>query len=104
MAGFIELEKANVRWFLSVDREDLPDDVKISNKNTFRSILVDEEEFEFSEGFTDLHTAVYSDILSGNGFSMEDARPSIELAHELRDASITRNVYHSHSFFSKLRS
>jgi UDP-N-acetyl-2-amino-2-deoxyglucuronate dehydrogenase len=104
MAGFIELEKANVRWFLSVDREDIPDDVKMSNKTTFRSIMVDEEEFEFSEGFTDLHTAVYKDILAGKGFSMEDARPSIELAHELRDSLITKNVYHSHPFLSTLRS
>jgi UDP-N-acetyl-2-amino-2-deoxyglucuronate dehydrogenase len=99
MAGFIELEKANVRWFLSVDRDDLPQEVKATEKTTFRSIMVDGEEFEFSEGFTDLHTAVYKDIIDGNGFSMEDARPSIELVHELRNAPLTRNVYHSHPFF-----
>lgn len=104
MAGFIELEKANVRWFLSVDREDVPDEVKATGKNTFRSIMVDGEEFEFSEGFTDLHTAVYKDILAGKGFSIEEARPSIELVHELREASVIRNVYHFHSFLPTLRS
>jgi UDP-N-acetyl-2-amino-2-deoxyglucuronate dehydrogenase len=104
MTGFIELEKAHVRWFLSVDREDLPHDAMSNGKSTFRSIMVDGEEFEFSEGFTDLHTEVYRDILAGGGFSMEDARPSIELVHELRDAELVRNVYHSHPVLAKLKS
>ncbi|MDF1594279.1 MAG: Gfo/Idh/MocA family oxidoreductase [Desulfobacterales bacterium] len=86
MAGFIELEKANVRWFLSADRNDLPDVAKRNGNTTFRSITVDEEEIEFSGGFTDLHTLVYKDILSGGGFGIEDARPSITLVHQIRGA------------------
>lgn len=86
MAGFLELEQANVRWFLSVDNSDVPGSARSAGKNTFRSITVDGEEFEFSEGFTDLHTVVYRDILAGRGFGMEDARPSINLVYELRNS------------------
>jgi UDP-N-acetyl-2-amino-2-deoxyglucuronate dehydrogenase len=89
MAGFLELEKANVRWFLSVNREDLPEAAKISGKSTFRSITVDGEEFEFSEGFTDLHTMVYQEILAGRGFGLDAARASINLVHELRNSKPT---------------
>lgn len=84
MAGYLELEQANIRWFLSVDREDVPEVIRFRGKDTFRSIVVDGEEFEFSEGFTDLHTLVYKQILSGCGFGMEDARPSIDLVYALR--------------------
>ena len=87
MAGFLELEKANVRWFLSVDRHDLPPEATNAGKSTFRSITVDDNEIEFSQGFGDLHTMVYRDIMSGSGFGLEDARQSIELVHELRNAS-----------------
>jgi UDP-N-acetyl-2-amino-2-deoxyglucuronate dehydrogenase len=90
MAGFLELEKADVRWFLSVDPEDLPAAARAANHPTFRSISVDGKEFEFSKGFTDLHTLVYRDILAGNGFGLEDARPSIRLVHELRNAPIRK--------------
>lgn len=86
MGGFLELERANVRWFLSVDHADLPEDVKGAGKSTFRSITVDGEEVEFSEGFADLHTVVYREILAGRGFGLEDARPSINLVHQLRHA------------------
>ena len=86
MSGFLELENANVRWFLSVDKEDLPDAVKATGKTTFRSLLFNGEEFEFSEGFTDLHTVVYKEILAGRGFGLDDARPSINLVHELRNS------------------
>jgi len=97
MAGFLELEKANVRWFLSVDRKDLPDETVIAGKTTFRSITVDGEEFEFSEGFTDLHTIVYQEILAGKGFGLKDARPSINLVYELRNAKPTPiNNKHTH--------
>jgi UDP-N-acetyl-2-amino-2-deoxyglucuronate dehydrogenase len=89
MAGFLELEKANVRWFLSVNREDIPEAAKISGKSTFRSITVDGEEFEFSEGFTDLHTIVYQEILAGRGFGLDAARASINLVHELRNSKPT---------------
>ncbi len=84
MAGFIELENANVRWFLSVDRNDLPKQAVDEGKPTFRSILIDGHEIEFSGGFTDLHTIVYKDILAGNGFGLSAARSSIELVHAIR--------------------
>lgn len=85
MAGYIELEKAHVRWFLSVDYNDLPEFVKNSGKRTYRSITMDGEEIEFSEGFTELHTAVYKDILNGGGFGIEDARQSIEIVYQIRN-------------------
>jgi UDP-N-acetyl-2-amino-2-deoxyglucuronate dehydrogenase len=84
MAGYIELEKARVRWFLSVDRTDLPETAVREGRPTFRSITMDGNEIEFSGGFTDLHTLVYRDILDGNGFGLEDARPSLNLVSELR--------------------
>lgn len=89
MAGFIELERARVRWFLSVDRKDLPAAAQASNKTTFRSITVDGTELEFSDGFTDLHTRVYAETLAGRGFGIEVARPSIELVHALRNTETT---------------
>ena len=85
MAGYLELERARVRWFLSVEQGDLPAAAVEAGKPTYRSITVDGDEIEFSEGFTDLHTRVYEDVLAGGGFSMEDARPSIEVVHDLRE-------------------
>lgn len=89
MAGFIELERARVRWFLSVDKSDLPEQAKSANKTTYRSITVDGKEIEFSEGFTDLHTKVYEKTLAGRGFGIRDARPSIELTYKIRTAEIS---------------
>jgi UDP-N-acetyl-2-amino-2-deoxyglucuronate dehydrogenase len=86
-AGTLELERARVRWFLSVDRRDLPESV--AGKTTFRSITVDGSEVEFSEGFTDLHTKVYQRTLEGQGFGLADARPSIDLVHAVRRAGLT---------------
>ena len=103
MAGFLELEKADVRWFLSVDRNDLPEQAKAAGKTTFRSLNMDGEEFEFSDGFTDLHTLVYKDILAGRGFGMMDARPAINLVYELRNAKATSTIGgHSHPFVATL--
>ena len=101
MAGFMELKKANVRWFLSADRDDLPKAVKAEGKTTFRSITVNEEEIEFSGGFTDLHTLVYQDIMSGGGFGIEDARPSIKLVHEIRNAELVENKTNYHPFLKE---
>jgi UDP-N-acetyl-2-amino-2-deoxyglucuronate dehydrogenase len=84
MSGFLELDNACIRWFLSVDRNDLPKTVKTEGKTTYRSIAIDGEEIEFSGGFTDLHTKVYHEILNGRGFGIEDARPSINLVYALR--------------------
>jgi UDP-N-acetyl-2-amino-2-deoxyglucuronate dehydrogenase len=83
IGGFIELEHADVQWFLSLDSSDLPASVN-GTQTTFRSITVDGEEIEFSGGFQDLHTTVYEETLAGRGFGMEDARPSIELVHQIR--------------------
>lgn len=88
MSGFIELEFARVRWFLSVDKSDLPLRTQPGKKSTFRSITVDGQEIEFSEGFTDLHTLVYQQVLAGNGFSIAHTRPSIELTHCIRTSEI----------------
>ncbi len=87
MAGFVELERARVRWFLSVDARDLPWPLEPGKKTTYRSITVDGSEIEFSDGFTDLHTRVYERTLAGNGFGIADARPSIQLVHDLRKAT-----------------
>ncbi len=87
-AGFLELENADVRWFLSVDKKDLPAVAKEAGRPTYRSITVDGEEIEFSGGFTDLHTVVYQNILNGKGYGINDARPSIELAYDIRHAKI----------------
>jgi len=84
-AGFLELEHARVRWFLSVDEKNLPDDVKATGQRTYRSIKVDGEEVEFSKGFTDLHTASYQAIVDGNGFGLSEARPSVETAYAIRN-------------------
>ena len=99
MAGFLSLEKANVRWFLSVDRDDLPQVATQANKPTYRSMTVDGEEFEFSEGFTDLHTIVYREILAGRGYGLDDARAAINLVYELRNAKPTPlSGTHCHPF------
>lgn len=85
-AGRLELEQANVNWFLSIDAETLPEDVKRSGKRTYRSMKVDGQEFEFSEGFTELHTVSYEEILKGKGFRMEETLPSIRLVHQIRNS------------------
>ena len=89
MAGHLELERATVRWFLSTDRGDLPFAPQPGGKTTYRSITIDGEEVEFTEGFTDLHTQVYKRVLAGEGFGIADARPSIELAYQIRHAKVT---------------
>ena len=86
-AGFIECERAHVSWFLSVDRNDLPASVQ-GKKTTYRSITVDGEEVEFSEGFTDLHTRSYEEVLAGNGFGLSEVRPSIEIVSAFRTQPI----------------
>ena len=85
-AGSIRFANASVRWFLSVDANDLPGAARERGQRTYRSIRIDGDEVEFSEGFTDLHTASYEQILGGNGFGIADARPSISLVHAIRSA------------------
>ena len=88
MAGFLELERADVRWFLSIDRDDLPEQTVAEGKPAFRSITIDGEELEFSKVFTDLHTTLYERTMAGNGFRIADARPAIELVHGMRQADV----------------
>jgi UDP-N-acetyl-2-amino-2-deoxyglucuronate dehydrogenase len=83
-AGFLQLERARVRWFLSLNEDTLPESVKAKGQRTYRSITMEGTEIEFSEGFTDLHTKSYQAILDGKGFNLTEALPSIELAHAIR--------------------
>jgi UDP-N-acetyl-2-amino-2-deoxyglucuronate dehydrogenase len=85
-AGYLELENARVRWFLSLDYNDIPDSVKKTGRRTFRSITINGEEIEFSEGFADLHTLTYREILAGRGFGLKEARQSVETAYTIRNS------------------
>jgi UDP-N-acetyl-2-amino-2-deoxyglucuronate dehydrogenase len=95
MAGSLELERARVGWFLSTDAEDLPDHVRAEGKFAFRSMTYDGQELEFSDGFQDLHTRVYEEILAGRGASVRDARPAIELVHRINRTDVTTSPVHS---------
>ena len=103
MSGFIELKNANIKWFLSTDKSDLPKATIQKGAPTFRSITVDGEEIQFSEGFTDLHTKVYEETLKGNGFGIEDARPSIALVRKLRSAVEINVLDNIHPFALKYK-
>ncbi|MFO7256980.1 MAG: Gfo/Idh/MocA family oxidoreductase [Bacteroidota bacterium] len=101
MAGYMELDKARVRWFLSINANNLPREVVQEGKRTYRSITVESESIEFSEGFTDLHTLSYREILNGSGFGLTDAGPSIELVHRIRNSEVTTNSPNIHPFAAK---
>jgi UDP-N-acetyl-2-amino-2-deoxyglucuronate dehydrogenase len=96
MAGFIELENARVRWYLSVDKQDLLRLVPDGSKTAYRSFTFDGKEMEFTDGFTDLHTESYRGILTGKGMGIEDARPSLTLVDSIRSMKITRNTDAQH--------
>ena len=96
-AGYLEFENARVRWFLSIDAEDLPKEVKEKQQRTFRAITIDQEELEFSDGFTELHTISYQKILQHQGFGLEEVRPSIEIVQGIRNSEIN-NLGHKHPF------
>ncbi len=85
MTGVIEFQNAHVRWFLSIDKRDLPREYDSSGYTAYRYLSIDGIETEFSEGFADLHTLVYNDIIAGKGYGIEDARPSIDLVYHLRN-------------------
>lgn len=85
-SGYLELEQARIRWYLSIDADDLPDAVKERGQRTYRSITMDDEEIEFSHGFTDLHTQTYQEILSGKGYPLEESKKSIEVVYTIRNA------------------
>lgn len=88
MSGYIEMEHADVQWFLSVDYNDLPFTPTPGEKTTYRSITVDGEEIEFTGGFTDLHTLMYQKILDGEGYGIEDVRPATELTYKIRTSDV----------------
>jgi len=96
-AGYLECGRAKVRWFLSINREDLPEAVK-GKKTTYRSLNIDGEDIEFSDGFTDLHTRSYEEILAGRGFGIEAVRPSVEFVSAFRKAAIDARAGEAHPF------
>ena len=104
VSGYLELEKARVRWFLSVDSEYLPDDIKAKGQTTYRSIQIAGDELEFTGGFTDLHTESYKNILAGNGFGLDQAKPSIEMVHFIRNAEVVTTMKDcEHPFISRIK-
>jgi UDP-N-acetyl-2-amino-2-deoxyglucuronate dehydrogenase len=83
-AGYLELEHARVRWFLSINYNHAPEEVKAAGKRTYRSLTMEGQEIEFSDGFTDLHTTSYKEIIEGRGYGLMDAAPAIKVAHDIR--------------------
>jgi len=98
-SGFLEYEHARVRWFLSTDQNTLPSHIRLKGQRTYRSILIDGEELEFSGGFTDLHTTSYQQILAGNGFGLEDNRVAVETVAAIRTGSVTQSIEDAHPYF-----
>lgn len=96
-AGYLEFERARVRWMLSIDRNDLPKETP-DGQTTWRSITVDGQEIEFSGGFTDLHTLSYEAVLRGEGFRLPEVRPSIEIVSAIRNGDIVQNPAEAHPF------
>ena len=84
-AGFLGFEKARVRWFLSIDYNAIPQKIRDTGMRTYRSMTLEGKEIEFSQGFTDLHTRSYEEILKGNGFGLDEARNSIEIVSTIRN-------------------
>jgi len=100
--GFLYLEKARVRWFLSLDIRFVPQKLREQGKTTYRSILINNEEFEFSEGFTDLHTLSYQKIIEGNGFRLPDAKNYVQLCYDIRTAEVQGVKGNYHPFLETL--
>lgn len=100
-AGYLEYEKARVRWFLSIDIDDVPQNIRDTGQRTFRSITVNGEELEFSGGFTDLHNRSYEEILAGRGFGLEENRVAISTVSAIREANITSLTGDYHPFIKK---
>lgn len=94
--GYLEYQRARVRWFLSLDVADIPPELRSAGQRTYRSITVDEAEIEFSGGFTDLHTQSYEKILAGEGFGLLDSRAAIETVAGIRSAALLRAPADAH--------
>lgn len=100
-AGYLNFERADVRWFLSVDRNDLPANIPPS-QTTYRSIVVDGDEIEFSDGFNDLHIESYREILAGRGFGLDVVRPSIALVSAIRSCAVTPSRGDCHPLLAEI--
>ncbi|UTW00164.1 Gfo/Idh/MocA family oxidoreductase [Marinomonas rhizomae] len=101
-AGYLEYERARVRWFLSIDANHLPENAVHGEKSTFRSITIEGEELEFSGGFTDLHTQSYQRVLEGKGYGVEDNRAAIETVEVIRNSAIIKKPIYYHPYFERL--
>jgi len=97
-AGFLAFEKAKVRWFLSINYDTIPESVKAEGKRTYRSMNIDGNEIEFSDGFTDLHTESYRDILAGHGYGLDEALGSIKIVQQIRQQTPVGKTENSHPF------
>lgn len=104
MAGTLELERARVRWFLSTDADDLPDEVVRDGGFAYRSMTYDGQEIEFSGGFTDLHTRVYEEILAGRGTGIRETRQAIKIAHSINHTDIKQSLSDAHPLVSRVSS
>jgi len=101
-AGYLEYEHARVRWFLSIDANDLPDEIR-GKKSTYRNIDISGEQLEFSDGFTDLHTVSYQEILSGRGYGLDAARHAVEVVNVIRTAPLSPINADVHPFLKRLQ-
>ena len=97
-AGYLHLEQAKIKWFLSVDVNFVPAELRAQGKRTFRSMQVDGQEIEFSDGFTELHTRVYERTLAGNGFSLDDTYEAIAAVSKIRNLPLSTNTATMHPF------
>ncbi|MCA1919364.1 MAG: Gfo/Idh/MocA family oxidoreductase [Flavobacterium piscis] len=100
-AGFLQLERANVRWILSINYDLVPDNIKAKGQRTYRCIMIEGNEIEFSEGFTDLHTEIYKNILNGKGFGLDDARTAIQTVYDIRNAIPVGKIGDYHPLLQK---
>lgn len=101
MAGCLELEKATVRWFLSIDKSDLPRECAKNGRFAYRALTINDEPIDFSDGFTDLHTKVYEEILSGRGHGIDDAKPSLQLVDLINHSEVCPSSKTAHPFLIK---
>lgn len=97
-AGYLEYERARVRWFLSLDVNDVPEAERAKGKRTYRAVVADGEDIEFSDGFTELHTRIYEEVLAGRGFSVEENRVAIETVSHIRNAALSPRDDRTHPF------
>lgn len=102
VSGYLEYERARVKWFLSIDENNLPDNAVKGEKKTYRSIMIGNEELEFSGGFTDLHTKSYENIILGNGYGLEENRSAIETVEKIREQEVVMGKENYHPLMSKL--